>query len=98
MKMLARIFALLLVCSSFSGCLYSKIKVPLDKDASQTVLGSKVGMASNQSVMWLVAWGDGGTEAAARNGGIQVIHHMDEERFALFFGAYVRITTIVYGD
>lgn len=81
-----------------SGCIYSKVIYPLDTDVQQTQLGQKVGRASSQSFFWLVATGDGGVEAAAKEGGITVINHLDVERYVLLFGAYVRVTTIAYGD
>lgn len=86
------------VMFTFSGCAYMNVKVPLDTDLNKTVLGSKTGKASSQSVMWLVAWGDSGTKAAAENGGIQVIHHMDERIESYLFGLYSKKTVIVYGD
>jgi hypothetical protein len=82
----------------FSGCLYSKVVFPLDQDVNQTELGSKIGRSSSHSVCWLAAWGDSGTKAAAENGGISVIRHLDVERYMILFGAYLRVTTIAYGD
>ena len=81
----------------FSGCLVN-VKVPLDTDLDRTELGSKVGEASVQSVLWLVFWGDSGTQAAAKQGGITVINHADQEILTILFGVYARETTIVYGD
>lgn len=95
---LTRLAAALAVVLFASGCLYSDIKVPLDRDVSTTVLGPKIGYASNHSVLWLFAWGDGSTEAAARNGDLKVINHLDEEIFVIFFGAYTRSTTVAYGE
>lgn len=86
------------VLVAFSGCAYMNIKAPLDTDLNQTTLGSKTGTASSQSVLWLVAWGDSGTKAAAENGGIQVINHMDEQIQCYLFGMYTKKTVIVYGD
>ena len=81
-----------------SGCMYSNIRFPLDEDLWKTELGSKVGTSSNYSVAWLVAWGDAGVEAAAKNGGITVVNHMDMGIESYLFGLYVRRDTIVYGD
>jgi hypothetical protein len=81
-----------------SGCLYSNVKLPLDRDVEETTLGTKVGKSYNHSIAWLVAWGDGGTEAAAEDGGITVIRHMDLQQTVVLFGLYSRATTIVYGD
>lgn len=81
-----------------SGCLFIKVKTPYDTDLDKTVLGDKVGKASSYSVLWLVAWGDAGTQAAAENGDITTINHMDYQLFSILFGLYTKSTTIVYGD
>ncbi|HAR46383.1 MAG TPA: hypothetical protein DCS05_09515, partial [Nitrospiraceae bacterium] len=47
---------------------------------------------------WLVAWGDAGTAAAARDGNITTVNHMDREAFSILFGLYTKTTTVVYGD
>ena len=93
--------AALLLCllSLFtSGCLYSNIQRPLDTDFQTTDLGSKEGRSSNRSVLWLFAWGDAGTRAAADNGGISIIKHADQKFKVVLFGLYFSITTVVYGD
>ena len=74
------------------------ITIPLDTDLDRTQLGPKVGRASIHTVLLLFAWGDGGTEAAARQGGITTITHADQQVFALGLIVYARRTTIVYGD
>lgn len=81
-----------------SGCLYTNVLTPFDTDLDKTVLGQKQGQASNQSVLWLVAWGDASTAAAAKAGGITTVNHMDREFLNIFFGFYTKTTTIVYGD
>jgi hypothetical protein len=81
-----------------SGCLYTHIQRPLDQNFSNTELGTKVGRAHSRVLLWLVAWGDAGTQAAARDGGISVIKHADFEVHSVLFGAYSRVTTVVYGD
>ena len=86
------------VIFSVSGCAYMNVKVPLDKDLNQTTLGSKTGQASSQSVLWLFAWGDSGTKAAAENGNITTINHMDAQLKSILFGLYTKNTVIVYGD
>lgn len=86
-------------CSLFlSGCLYVNTTTPLDTNLDRTRLGEKVGEASQQAVLWSVAWGDAGTKAAAKNGGITTINHADRKTRIYFFGVYMRSTTIVYGD
>jgi hypothetical protein len=97
MKRLA--FPLLAVALlALSGCIYADVKTPLDTDLNQTKLGSKVGVASNQQLLGLIAWGDASTRAAAEQGGITQINHMDEEVFDILGIVYTRWTTIVYGD
>ena len=56
------------------------------------------GQASAHSVLWLFAWGDAGTQAAAKNGGLTVIHNADDKDLVILGGVYARRTTIVYGD
>jgi hypothetical protein len=80
-----------------TGC-YINAKLPLDRDLNRTQLGTKVGKASVKSVLWVFAWGDGGTEAAAADGGLSTIEHADQEVFLLLGGLYVRLTTVVYGE
>ena len=88
------LFAALLI----QGCAYSHIQGPLDTNFDSTVLGSKIGKSHTQSVLWLVAWGDGGTKAAAEEGEITTITHADLEYYIVLFGLYTRVTTVVYGD
>lgn len=81
-----------------AGCLYSNITAPLSTDMNRTSIGKKEGRASAHSVLWLVSWGDAGAAAAARNGGLSTINHMDVQIRNILFGLYTRETTIVYGD
>lgn len=81
-----------------SGCLYLNSKTPYDTDLDKTVIGPKVGKAHTYSVLWLAGWGDAGTAAAARNGEITRIDHMDRHVIVILFGLYTRVTTIVYGE
>jgi hypothetical protein len=98
MKKTALLMVILAFTIVINGCLYANVKTPLDLDADKTDIGNKVGTSTIQSVLWLVAWGDGSTEAAAKNGNISVIHHMDQEVFSILFGLYSKSTTIVYGE
>jgi hypothetical protein len=93
--------ALLLVSTVallFSGCAFVNTKTPYDLDLNNTDLGTKVGTAEAQSVLWLVAWGDASYEAAARNGNITVLKHADQEIFQILLGVYTRWRVVVYGD
>jgi hypothetical protein len=81
-----------------SACIYMNVKQPLDTDLHDTQLGTKVGKSRAQSILGIVAWGDAGTQAAARDGGITTLKHADRETLAILGGLYARFRTIVYGD
>ena len=81
-----------------TGCLYTQVKIPLDTDVSGTKLGEKEGRATIKSIFWLYAWGDASTAAAARDGLITTINHLDREQKVILFGLYSETTTIAYGD
>jgi len=98
MKTFVAMALLLCLTLILPGCLYSQIKTPYDTNLDQTKLGQKTGEASNYSVLWLFAWGDAGTAAAAKDGGLTTINHMDMELLQIFFGFYTKKTTVVYGD
>ena len=98
MKRIVLAAVIILSLSFLSGCVYTHVLTPYDINLDKTVLGQKQGQASNQSVLWLVAWGDASTAAAARAGSITTVNHMDREFLNIFFGFYTKTTTIVYGD
>ena len=87
-----------LVTIFLSGCVYMKVQRPHDKNYDKTELGAKVGKSELKSILWLFAWGDAGTKAAAENGEITVIRHADVEYYVILLGLYTRLTTVVYGD
>lgn len=98
MKKLLKGLAVIALIGMLQGCLYAHVQHPLDTDFDQTRLGDKIGHASSYSILWLVAWGDAGTQAAAKEGGIKVINHADTQTTLVLFGLYVKVTTVVYGD
>jgi hypothetical protein len=98
MKLYKSTVAALCAALLLTGCLYLNVKTPYDTDLNKTVLGQKQGKASAYAVLWLVAWGDAGTAAAAKDGAITTVNHMDREIFSILFGLYTRTTTVVYGD
>jgi hypothetical protein len=64
--------------------------------AGPAMTGTKVGRA----VAWgipLFAMGDASISAAAQNGGINQIHHVDQETLNIL-GIYARYTTVVHGE
>ena len=81
-----------------NGCAYLHTQTPLSVEYHKTELGTKVGRASSYSVLWLVAWGDSGTKAAAVNGNMKVIECADREVKVILSGLYTRATTVVYGE
>jgi len=98
MKTFLLVASLLLIGCLLTGCLFAHVKKPYDTDVDKTELGSKVGEATCRSVLWLVAWGDAGAAAAAKDGDLKVINHMDSEVLWILLGLYFQHTTIVYGD
>ena len=81
-----------------TGCIYMNVISPLDTDLATTELGTKIGRSQAQAILGLVAWGDAGTQAAARAGQITTLRHADTQTFAILGFVYVRQRTIVYGD
>ena len=96
-NMAARGLAAALVLAA-SGCAYMHVQRPLDTNFGNTQLGSKEGRSNAYSVLWLFAWGDAGTKAAATQGNIKVISYADTEVKSVLLGMYSRVTTVVYGD
>ena len=82
----------------FSGCAFVNIKTPFDTDLDKTDLGSKKGTAQAYSLLWLVSWGDASYATAAKNGGIKVMKHADQEMQQVLLGLYTRWRVVVYGD
>ncbi len=98
LKRVSSFAALFLAAATLPGCLYAKIRVPLDEDVDQTAIGTKEGRSTSKTCLWLFSWGDSSTITAARAGGMTKINHLDEEVFILLFGLYGEKSTIAYGD
>jgi hypothetical protein len=64
--------------------------------AGPATTGAKVGRAEAWGVL-VFATGDASISAAAQNGGINRIHHVDHETLNIL-GIYAKYTTIVYGE
>ena len=95
---MAKLVSLLLSCSLFTSCILTDVQMPLDTDLQETSLGAKKGTSSYQSILGLIAWGDAGTQAAAKEGEISVLRHADQQVFAVLGFLYYKQTTVVYGD
>jgi hypothetical protein len=83
---------------SLCSCAYVNIKTPFDTNLDKTELGTKKGVAQAYSILWLFSWGDTSYATAAKNGGITVIRHADQEIQQVLFGLYTRWRIVVYGD
>ncbi len=98
MRTIALLLCSLILVSTLAGCAYVNTRAPYDDNLNETTLGSKIGRASNHSILWLFAWGDASYAAAAADGDIEVLKHSDVEYFTVLFGLYMRRTIIVYGE
>ena len=105
MRTAMAIAASLLLALGALGCMGAPIVPPLgiaytSIDAPITLrgdFGSKRGESSVTAYFGLVSTGDASVRAAARNGGISDVKHVDYEFNNLFF-FYQRYTTVVFGD
>jgi hypothetical protein len=79
------------------GIVYTGMTAPLDTDLAATELGSKQGKSQSTTILFLVAWGDASTAAAARSASITKIRHADYE-YTNVLGIYQSYTTVIYGD
>lgn len=86
-----------LAALTLPSCVLTDVQVPLDTDLQNTEVGPKIGKASYQSVLGLIAWGDAGTHAAAHDGDITTMTHADQQIFSILWGLYYKQTTVVYG-
>jgi hypothetical protein len=81
------------------GTLYTEISAPLDlNSAGGKTIGEKKGESTCISILGLVAVGDAGLKAAAENGGLTTIRHLDYKFKNVFFGFFTRYTTVAYGE
>lgn len=94
----------LTLCSCYSapvmppgGMIYSEIAAPLDVDANNTDMGGKTGWAETMSILGLVAMGDCSVEAAAKQGGIKTVKHLDY-KYMNVLGIYQKFTVVAKGD
>ncbi len=109
---LTKMWMMLVVASMFlSGCLYTDIQVPRAyRSASPIDVKAQVtdkvvvGESCNQSVLFLVAWGNGGYVGAIGHAlmneptsSILYDVHVDVKATAYLFGLYTRTCTVVTG-
>lgn len=90
----------------FAGCisapftppmgLYSEVSAPLSTEGAIDI-GSKTGEATAKTILGLVATGDCSIAAAAKNGGLSTVKHVDY-RYKNILGIVQETTVVVYGD
>lgn len=77
---------------------FTSVRAPLSLEYAGTPMRDvKVGTVESYSILGLVAWGDIGLAAAAKQGGLKTIHHADYD-YLNIFGIYQRTTLLVYGE
>lgn len=99
-----------LFCAALSSCIYSNVRTPYGYLSStpgdvkaQTADPVVTGRGCNHSVLFLIAWGDGGYAGAARDamkdnpGAILYDVKSDIHATAVLFGLYTRQCTVVTG-
>jgi hypothetical protein len=94
--MILLVFGFMPIQSPVLGLIINDVKGPVAVVTS-TVPGPKTGKAVAATILGLVAYGDTGIEAAARNGGITKIMTVDYDSTNIL-GIYARFTTIVTGE
>jgi len=83
------------VASPVSGAIFMDVKAPLT--ATSLSDSKKMGTAMATTILGLFATGDASIEAAAKNGKITKIQHVDYHSTNIL-GIYSTFTVEVYGD
>ena len=84
-----------MVQAPLTGFLYTDITS--GNSATSNNLGSKVGRASAQGILGLVATGDASIQTAANSAGIKKISHIDQKANSIL-GIITNYEIIVYGE
>lgn len=77
--------------------IYEGTTAPLTVTSNPISNNIKVGRSNSVMVLGLVGVGDGGINAAAKNGGISKISFVDVQKTSIL-GMFTKSETIVYGD
>ncbi|MEW6378928.1 MAG: TRL-like family protein [bacterium] len=93
--MVLLVFGYMPIHSPVLGLVVNDVKGPIT--VVSTNPGPKTGKAVSTTILGLVASGDSGIEAAARNGGITKIMTVDCDSCNIL-GIYTRFTTTVTGE
>jgi hypothetical protein len=85
-------------CAIGNGPVFAPVTLNLKGPvaAGSAATGSKVGRSEAWGIL-VFATGDASISAAATNGGINRIHHVDHETTNIL-GIYAKYVTIVYGE
>ena len=85
-------------CAVGLGPVFAPVTVSMKGpvSAGPAATGSKVGRSEAWGIL-VFATGDASISAAATNGGINRIHHVDHETMNIL-GIYAKYVTIVYGE
>jgi hypothetical protein len=71
--MIRSILGVAALATLLTGCLYADVRAPLSygsatpSDANGSLGREVTGSGCNTAILWLIAWGDGGYDAAVRN-------------------------------
>ena len=76
--------------------LYSEVSAPLSTEGPIQI-GTKTGESSSKTILGIVATGDCSIQAAAKNGGLKRIDHVDY-RYKNILGIVQETTVVVYGE
>lgn len=84
-------------CASLGmvGSLYTDVTMPVT--ATSNSVGTKAGEAKATAILALICTGDAGINAAAKDGGISKISHVDYKIYSIL-GIFTTMTTTVYGE
>lgn len=106
MKKVCILAAVCAAAATLTGCisapftppmgLYSEITAPLSTEGTIDV-GTKKGEATAKTILGLVATGDCSIAAAAKNGGLKTIRHVDY-KYKNLLGIVQETTVVVYGE
>lgn len=79
------------------GILFSDISSTVSTDMNRTPVSVAEGRARSYSVLGIIAWGDSSLTAAAREGKLKYVTHLDFEYYNILF-CYQRFTLVARGE
>jgi len=79
------------------GMVFSDVKAPLMVDYDKTQVSPRSGQAESMCILGLVTVGDNSIQAAALQGGLKTIEHVDYHYFNVL-GVYQKTTVTAFGQ